>query len=117
MYTAYFDESGVHQRSSAAVVAGYLSTDDGWIEFERGWENLLAGEGVSGLHRVDLENFRGEFRCKRGWDEDRRSRLLRAAHGIIKRYTLFGIGAAVVRVDFETEMPLYGGLWLDERSL
>ena len=69
MYTAYFDESGVHQGSSAAVVAGYLSTDDRWIEFKREWETLLAGEGVSALHRVHLENFRGEFRRERaGWD-------------------------------------------------
>jgi len=105
MYTAYFDESGVHQGSSAAVVAGYLSTDDRWIEFKREWENLLTGEGVSALHRVHLENFRGDFRRERGWDENRRSRLLRSAHSIIKRYTLFGVGAAVVRADFEREMP------------
>jgi Protein of unknown function (DUF3800) len=105
MYTAYFDESGVHQGSPAAVVAGYLSTDERWSGFEREWRNLLVDHGVSAFHRTHLESFRGEFCREAGWDENRRRQLLRSAHDIIKRYTLFGVGAAVVRLDFEKEMP------------
>jgi hypothetical protein len=105
MYTAYFDESGVHHTSSAAVVAGSLSTDDRWVDFEREWQNLLATEVVKTLHRAHLENFRGEFRRDAGWDEKRRARLLCIAHDIIKRHTIFGVGRAVVRADFEKAMP------------
>ena len=91
--------------SSAVVVAGYLSRDDHWVDFECDWQKLLTSEGVKALHRAHLENFRGEFDRQSGWDEKRRSRLLRAAHGIIKRHTLFGVAGAVVCADFEKTMP------------
>jgi len=41
MFTAYFDASGSPDEGKALVVAGYVSTGEQWLEFDREWQSLL----------------------------------------------------------------------------
>jgi len=50
--------------------------------------------GITGLHRVDLENFSGEFK---GWNPTRRTEFLKKAHAIIRNCTYSGFGVAIVK--------------------
>src|SRR5712692_5615712 len=105
MFKVFFDESGTHGDSAAVVVGGYISSEEQWEEFDREWTQLLRQEGVSGLHRVDIENFRREFTPEHGWDRARQIRVLQAAHDIIKRRTTIGTGGALIQADYEAAMP------------
>jgi hypothetical protein len=114
MVTVYCDDSGREVRNRVAVVAGYIGSVALWQRFERRWNAVLAKEGVSVLHRADLENFQGEFTEAKGWNPERRTAFLKKLHAVIKSYTYRGIGAAVIKADFEAVMPdsvkrLYGG--------
>jgi len=101
VFTVYCDESGTHAGSGATVVACYVGHARQWQAFGREWRVLLNSEGIKILHRVDLENFRGEFR---GWNNERRIDFLRKAHRIIRTRTVCGFGYAVVKADFERVM-------------
>jgi|GEM_PF-675821 uncharacterized protein DUF3800 len=105
IFTVYFDESGTHGGSPAVVVGGYIGIVKKWKEFGEIWNtHILKREGIKILHRVDLENFEGEFT---GWKRDRQVRVIRRAHKIIKKYTEIGAGIsqAVVPADFEEVIP------------
>jgi hypothetical protein len=39
---AYFDESGKHHGSKVLTVAGYVSTPERWLAFEKEWKVALA---------------------------------------------------------------------------
>src|SRR6266849_3215573 len=103
--TAFFDESGTHLDSTVVVVGGYVASEDQWFMFRQEWEDMLHREGIPAIHRVSLENFRGNFARENGWDETRRVRLLEVAQAIIRRWTVAGVGAAVIRRDFDDAMP------------
>jgi hypothetical protein len=105
IFTAYFDESGTHGGSPAVVVGGYIGIVKKWKEFGEIWNtHIIKREGIKVLHRVDLENFEGEFL---GWKRDRQIKVIRRAHKIIKKYTEIGAGIsqAVVPADFEKVIP------------
>lgn len=101
VFTIYFDESGTHGRSKAVVVAGCISTVERWTLFEQEWKAFLNEEGISILHRNDLENFRGEFQEKYGWNPSRRERVVRLAQGIISRRINFAVCSAVIKRDYD----------------
>lgn len=113
MFTVYFDESGTHSESKAVVVAGYIATVEQWDEFEREWRAMLDAEHLTMFHRKDLENFRGEFQEKYGWDPTRRERVVKLAQGIIKRRVNVGFCSAVLKRDYDEivtgEMRKYYG--------
>jgi uncharacterized protein DUF3800 len=102
MLTAYFDDSGTSATDPVVVVAGYLATVEMWSRFNRRWSTLLAQYGIAGLHRVDLENFSGEFK---EWEPTRRTEFIKKAHAIIKHCTYSGFGVALVKSDFEAVCP------------
>jgi hypothetical protein len=102
MFTAYFDESGTHADSRVVCMAGYVSTVVAWEQLGTEWKRMCDEEGIKVLHRVDLENFKKEFK---GWDETRRRNILREANRLTRRYTQKGVFGAVVRKDFDQVMP------------
>jgi len=105
IFTAYFDESGTHGGSAAVVVGGHIGVVKKWKELGEIWDtHILKREGIKVSHRVDLENFKGEFL---GWKRDRQIKVVRRAHKIIKKYTEIGAGIsqAVVPADFEEVIP------------
>jgi hypothetical protein len=95
--TAYLDDSGTSPTDAVAVVAGYLATRQMWDKFDSRWFNLLAKYGVKILHRADLESFHGEFK---GWNPQRRTEFLKAAHTIIRNCTYTAVGLALVKSDY-----------------
>lgn len=60
MFTAYNDESG-HPEQRAVVVAGFVASDEQWVEFERNWNDTLNHFGVSRFHAKDYFHSVGEF--------------------------------------------------------
>lgn len=121
MFSGLFDESGTHADASAVVVGGYVATAEDWQKFGQKWSILLSREHIKILHRVDLENFSGEFE---GWKRDRQIKVIKIAHGIIKTCTTIGIGGSVVQADFDAVMPgvvkrAMGGAygWLIQESM
>jgi len=61
MFTAYFDASGSPDEGKAIVVAGYVSTGEQWLEFDREWQSLLEQETVSQFHMRDFAHSLREF--------------------------------------------------------
>ncbi len=121
MFTAYFDESGTHAGSSNVVMGGYVGKVEQWTEFSRQWSILKSEEKVEVFHRVDMENFRGEFEH---WTRDRLVACLRVGHSIIKLRTNIAIGGSVLHADFDDVMPdvvkrAFGGPygWLAQECL
>lgn len=64
-FSAYFDESGVHQGASVCVVAGFLADDQLWTELSSQWKTALDGFELTSFHAVDCEQGQGEFLGKR----------------------------------------------------
>jgi hypothetical protein len=92
MFTAYFDESGIHGGSLTLSVAGYLSSDLLWGQFEEEWQSVLNREGLPYFHMVEFENRQGYYRA---WDEQRRHSVLRDLFGIIQRNTIIPIASSL----------------------
>jgi hypothetical protein len=113
LFTAYFDASGSPDEGKALVVAGYVSTADQWLEFDREWRSLLAEEDVSDFHMRDFTVSRRQFTTWKG-DEVRRKRFLQRLIGIIKRRVHKSIANGVIlkhynRIDSEYMLHEYVG--------
>jgi hypothetical protein len=52
--TTHLDESGTHDGSPIAIMAGYVGTASQWKHFEADWAALVAKAGVRYIHAVDL---------------------------------------------------------------
>jgi hypothetical protein len=53
VFTAYYDESGSPD-DRAVVVAGFVTSDEQWKEFERNWNDTLQQFSISMFHAVDF---------------------------------------------------------------
>lgn len=60
MFTAFSDESGSPDQASV-VVAGFLASDEQWVEFERNWTDTLHNFGISHFHASEFAHSVGEF--------------------------------------------------------
>jgi hypothetical protein len=105
MLKAHFDESGTDGYHAAVVIGGYVASDEQWEEFQRQWEQMLLNEDISELHMTDLISFQKEFHRDKGWDEQRRRRVLERARRVIRTNTMFGLAAAVIIADCEEFFP------------
>ena len=105
LLTVYCDESGTDHANRVATVCGYIGQAKEWWHFEKDWKPILKKYGVKTMHRVDLENWRGEFTAARRWNPKRRRAFLRELHPIIKSRTKVAIGSAVIKEDWEEVMP------------
>jgi hypothetical protein len=102
--TVYCDDSGT-DNNRVAVVAGYVGKVAQWDLFNKEWKKVLKAFRVKQMHRADLESLYGEFSRARGWNERRRKQFLIKLHRIIKRRTVFPIGSAIIKADFESVIP------------
>ncbi|HVN89174.1 MAG TPA: DUF3800 domain-containing protein [Candidatus Binataceae bacterium] len=98
MLTVYCDEAGTDEKKPAVAVGCYLSTQERWHLFNPAWARLGTEEGVAYYHRTDQESFFGPFV---GWTKARKISSYRSQHEIIKHYTQHGIGAAVIKADYD----------------
>ncbi|REJ78761.1 MAG: DUF3800 domain-containing protein [Acidobacteria bacterium] len=105
MLSAYFDESGTDRsRSGTIVVAGYVSKVAKWEHFRESWLEVCRDEDVKGFHMTDLESCHKEFR---GWTSDRKVRVLRRLHEIVKEYTLKDIDRSLEWKDYDELIQEY----------
>jgi len=105
LLTFYGDDSGTHQHSRTAVVAGYVGQVAAWKRFGRQWNEVLKEFGVKQMHRADLEAFGGEYKRTKGWNEERRKKFLQRLYPIIDGHIKEPIGSAVIVEDFESIVP------------
>jgi hypothetical protein len=87
VFRAYFDASGSPDPEiSILTVAGYISTEEKWTEFEREWQAILESEGVRCFHMADFAHSINEFD---GWkhDEPRRISFLQRLASAIGKHT------------------------------
>ncbi len=83
MFSAYFDESGIHGESKALTVACVLSTDKKWLEFNGEWENCLRLLDLDSFHMTDYENNQGPYKT---WGKDKKKEELSNMIEIIHKH-------------------------------
>lgn len=88
--SAYFDES-TGNGSPILVVAGFLSTDAQWAQFESEWKAVLADFGITAFHMQHFEKRKGKFRVMQ---KPVRKKLFGALIEIIKNRAAFGFACA-----------------------
>jgi len=98
LYIVYFDESGTHDDSEAAVVAGFVSNETKWKAFSQSWQKVLADSGLGYFRMSEFENRRGQFA---GWTENEKRTLLSKLLPIIHEHTFWSIGCIVLRQQFD----------------
>lgn len=98
--TGYFDASGTHAGSEQVVLAGWLSSDKGWIPFEEEWRALLDHYGLPMFHMREFAHTRGAF--ERWSDPQRRIRFGQFA-ALIAKYAISSLAVCVPVKEFEAE--------------
>ncbi len=91
-FEAYFDESGTHEDSSVTAFGGVIASQSEWDPIMSAWLKVLANHGVPRMHANELANLRGPFR---GWDDDRRKRLVNDLLDVYRDHEICLIGTAV----------------------
>lgn len=94
LYTVYFDESGTHPDSDAAVVVDFVSNATKWAAFSEDWRQVLRDAGLEYFRMSLIENRQGPFA---DWAEDVKRDLLNRLLPIIKRHTFTSVGCVVKR--------------------
>lgn len=74
MFTAYFDTSGHPNQQQILTTAGFVSTVDKWVRFDREWNGILKSEGIKVFHMTDFASNEGEF--AKGWRGETERRKL-----------------------------------------
>jgi len=101
MFTACFDAGGSQHDQRFLVVAGFVSSVDGWIKFDEAWRCRLEQDGIRYFHMVEFAQFRKEF--KTGWkgNEPRRRALLSDLMEIIRRHVPRKFGCVIENKQFK----------------
>ena len=99
MYTAYYDESGTHDDSLAVVVAGFVATNEQWVEFERNWNDTLKQFGITRFHMRDFNHSLREFSKFKHSQQDRQW-FLRQLLSHINLRVAYSVGHAVLIADY-----------------
>ena len=105
MFTACFDAAGSEHDQRFFVVAGFISTADEWIKFDKAWKDRLAQDGLSYFHAVDFAASREEF--KHGWKENepRRRKLTEDLIEIIRLRAFRFFGNVVEVKTLQKHLP------------
>ena len=101
------------------VVAGLVSTQEGWYEFERGWNRVLGTFGVSHLHMNKFAHSKGEFSDWKG-NEEKRIQFLSSLIEVMERAVMYGLAIRIIPRDYNAvnkDYHLYGLGWDGAYSL
>jgi hypothetical protein len=104
VFIAYIDESGTHDESEFASIAGYVDRSDGWAGFEKDWKAVLDRYGVGEFHMTDFESRHGEF-DSRTFDEDLRHPFLQDLINAINPPRRLRVGCTISMRDYHTLIP------------
>lgn len=72
LFTAYYDESGVHQGSPCTVLAGLVGNVEAWARFEWAWAQVLRKNQITHLRAKHLYHRQGQHK---GWSEKQEDTL------------------------------------------
>ena len=72
-FAAYFDDSGHPSDQDMVLVAGFVSSEEQWLLFDKEWKALLAKYEVKHFHMVDCVAGEGEFS---GWGAEKKQIFL-----------------------------------------
>jgi len=100
-YNAYMDESGTHDESEVVALAGYLTTYDGWNDFEDEWNQVMCHYRVNDFHMTDFVGHREEFDDNNYWTPEIRTHLIERVTGICQQKTTIGVGCAIIKEQYE----------------
>jgi hypothetical protein len=99
---AVVDDSGSEPQSRVFVLAGFVSTGDGWANFAPEWRAVLdEPPALDYFKMTEAANFGGQFSRARGWDERKRDDRLIRLCGVIRKHSMLTIQAAVRNDHFE----------------
>ncbi len=84
MYTVYGDASGSEDRDRATVVACFMHSVQGWIEWDIEWQELLKAYDVPYLHMREFAHSVGPFAKWKGDERIRRAFLGNALDIIVR---------------------------------
>jgi hypothetical protein len=84
IFSAYFDASGHPDQGDVLTVAGYAAAVDSWIRFDREWEAILKGEGVTAFHTTHFVSSQGEFASWAGKEQEKVDRRRNFVANLLK---------------------------------
>ncbi len=108
MFIAYLDESGTHDQSKFASLAGLVDRENGWAAFEERWKALLARYRVDEFHMADFESRHGEFEWRNYWflpDEELRHPFLTDLIQAIDTSRRLRVGVTLSLSDYHELVP------------
>jgi hypothetical protein len=114
----YSDDSGddADSQHSFLAVAGYVSTPEKWIRFEREWLEVLEGYEVPWLHMKEWWNNNNEIYQHLKDDQKRQASFFADLTQCVKDNTIFAISSVLRLADFR-KFNAETGLSLDAYSL
>lgn len=101
----YCDDSGTHAQSPVAVAACLISSLERWTEFQRAWCEANAAENFGVFHMADFENNYERFDGPEWRDQKKKERTLNRLIKAIQDNVEVGVGAAVVKSDYDKVVP------------
>jgi hypothetical protein len=90
----YFDDSGTHDASLVATMAGYVAHMGRWKKFERASRKLFKDEGINVFHATAFESSHDKFD---GWDVARQFRFASDWYEIARKTSI--LQGATVSID------------------
>lgn len=104
MLSAAFDASGSKHDQPVLIVAGFVSTVDAWVDFDREWKSRLDKDGLDYFHANEFAQSSGSFAD--GWknNEKRRRALLADLMGIIQSHAHQKVASIVVNSALNAKM-------------
>jgi hypothetical protein len=98
--TGYFDESSDAQTNSPLVytVAGYVSTDVKWLDFQKEWKAVLDRENLLHFSMKELS----KIKKSKNWTIEQETSFLQELHSIIKKTYLCGFSVSLILNDYNS---------------
>jgi len=96
MFTAFFDDSGTDRNSDIAIAACYISTNRGWEDFVKGWDDARWEEGFEVFHMAEFTAPRKQNHkpfCD--WDNLKKEHVYERLANIINQNKRVGIASAI----------------------
>jgi Protein of unknown function (DUF3800) len=101
LLSAYFDDSGTDSGNSSLVIAGFASTVEQWILFDRDWLEAQTDFGAPPFHAKFFDDARRGHGPYKTWPEAKRRDYLDRLLGIISRRTRKSFATILSKDDFE----------------
>ncbi|MEA2561405.1 MAG: hypothetical protein QOH06_2909 [Acidobacteriota bacterium] len=97
---AYMDESGTHRGSKALCVAGYISSPERWVAFEREWYEALYDFDIGYFHMTDFAVKAPPYDT---WTREQRISRLSRLIEIINRSAYASVGIGIPLANYKIE--------------